>query len=87
MRPGKGTVFANLGRFGLGVESVHWLSGGIFTPDSGTGRLLLALSRDVSSAPLVGELTPTPIARPLAAVPDRHQPQQGPDRKEAACPR
>ncbi|GEL18085.1 hypothetical protein [Pseudonocardia asaccharolytica] len=58
MRPGPGTAFANLDRFGLAPHLLLELPRGIFVPDSGSGRLLIGLGPAPAGAPLVGSLTP-----------------------------
>lgn len=60
MRPGKHTAFASLACFDLHLESLIELPRGIFSPDSGTGRFVLALSRQAPPAPVVGKLTSDP---------------------------
>lgn len=56
LRPGPQTVFPNLKHFGLGVEALISLPRGLFMPDTGTGRFLVALSRQRPHAPLAGTL-------------------------------
>ena len=77
MRPGPGTAFANLERFGLSLQLMLELPRGIFVPDSGTGRLMIGIGPAPCPAPLVGSLTPDPhrTATLLAAL---HQ-ASGPD--------
>jgi hypothetical protein len=58
MRPGPGTAFVNFGRFGLWLRLVLELPRGIFSPDSGSGRLLIGIGRAPCPAPLVDALTP-----------------------------
>lgn len=60
MRPGPGTAFANLERFGLSLQLMLELPRGIFVPDSGTGRLLIGIGPAPCPAPLVGFLTSDP---------------------------
>jgi hypothetical protein len=45
MRPGPGTAFPNLDRFGLSLHMLLELPRGALTPDSGSGRLLLGIGR------------------------------------------
>ena len=70
MRPGRGTAFPNLNRFGLSLHLLLELPRGIFAPDSGSGRLLIGIGRASCPVPLVGSLTPDPqrTAALLAAV-------------------
>ncbi len=70
MRPGQGTVFANLERFGLSLHLLLELPRGVFSPDSGSGRLLIGLGPAPCPAPLIDSLTPDPhhTAALLAAV-------------------
>lgn len=60
MRPGRGTAFANLNRFGLSLHLLLELPRGIFAPDSGSGRLLIGIGRASCPAPLIDSLTPDP---------------------------
>jgi hypothetical protein len=71
LRPGPGTAFPNLDRFGLSLHLLLELPRGIVTPDSGSGRLLIGLGRASCPAPLVGLLPTDPqrTAALLAAVP------------------
>ena len=71
LRPGPGTAFPNLDRFGLALHMLLELPRGIVTPDSGSGRLLIGIGRASCPIPLVGSLTPDPqrTAALLAAVP------------------
>ncbi|MEK6442135.1 hypothetical protein [Pseudonocardia sp. T1-2H] len=70
MRPGPGTAFPNLDRFGLSLHLLLELPRGIVAPDSGSGRLLIGIGRASCPVPLVGSLTPDPqrTAALLAAV-------------------
>jgi hypothetical protein len=56
MRPGPGTVFPNLPRFGLGLEALVALPRGAFLPDTGSGRFLVALSPKPPAEPIIGTL-------------------------------
>jgi hypothetical protein len=60
LRPGSGTAFPNLDRFGLSLHLLLELPRGIVTPDSGSGRLLIGIGRAPCPVPLVGSLTPDP---------------------------
>jgi hypothetical protein len=60
MRPGPGTAFPNLDRFGLSLHLLLELPRGIVAPDSGSGRLLIGIGRASCPVPLVGSLTPDP---------------------------
>ncbi|WP_214368123.1 hypothetical protein [Pseudonocardia sp. H11422] len=60
MRPGPGTAFANLKRFGLSLHLLLELPRGIFSPDSGSGRLLIGIGPAPCPAPLIDSLTPDP---------------------------
>jgi hypothetical protein len=75
MRPGRGTAFANLGRMGLSLHLLLALPRGIFSPDSGSGRLLAGIAPAPCAAPLVGSLTPDP--RATAALLDAVRPTSG----------
>jgi hypothetical protein len=70
MRPGPGTAFANLERFGLSLQLMLELPRGIFVPDSGAGRLLIGIGPAPCPAPFVESLTPDPhrTATLLAAL-------------------
>jgi hypothetical protein len=70
LRPGPGTAFPNLDRFGLSLHLLLELPRGIVTPDSGSGRLLIGIGRASCPVPLVGSLTNDPqrTAALLAAV-------------------
>lgn len=60
LRPGPGTAFPNLDRFGLSLHLLLELPRGIVTPDSGSGRLLIGIGRASCPVPLVGSLTTDP---------------------------
>lgn len=60
MRPGRGTAFANLQRFGLALQLLLELPRGVFSPDSGSGRLLIGIGPAPCPEPLIGSLTPDP---------------------------
>jgi hypothetical protein len=70
MRPGRGTAFPNLNRFGLSLHLLLELPRGVVTPDSGSGRLLIGIGRAPCPVPLVDSLTPDPrrTAALLAAL-------------------
>jgi hypothetical protein len=70
LRPGPGTAFPNLDRFGLALHLLLELPRGIVTPDSGSGRLLIGIGRASCPVPLVGSLTTDPqrTAALLAAL-------------------
>ena len=70
MRPGRGTAFPNLHRFGLSLHLLLELPRGVVTPDSGSGRLLIGIGRAPCPVPLVDSLTPDPqrTAALLAAL-------------------
>ncbi len=70
MRPGRGTAFASLERFGLSLQFLLELPRGIFSPDSGSGRLLIGIGPAPCPAPLIDALTPDPhrTAALLAAL-------------------
>lgn len=70
LRPGPGTAFPNLDRFGLSLHLLLELPRGIVAPDSGSGRLLIGIGRASCLVPLVDSLTPDPqrTAALLAAV-------------------
>jgi hypothetical protein len=57
LRPGPGTAFPNLERFGLSLNLLLELPRGIVTPDSGSGRLLIGIGRASCPVPFVGSLT------------------------------
>jgi hypothetical protein len=57
MRPGRATAFPNLDRFGLSLHIVLQLPRGIFSPDCGSGRLLIGIGHGSCPVPLVGSLT------------------------------
>ncbi len=88
MRPGRQTVFPNLHRFGVHLEALVQLPRGVFSPDTGTGRLLLVVGREERAKPLVGRLTDDPDdARRLAeeagalrTCGDRRSQEQGAER-------
>jgi hypothetical protein len=71
LRPGPGTVFPNLDRFGLSLHLLLELPRGIVAPDTGSGRLLVGIGRASCGGPVVGSLTSDPerTAALLAAVP------------------
>jgi hypothetical protein len=77
MRPGRGTAFPNLSRFGLSLQFLLELPRGIFVPDSGSGRLLIGIGRAPCPAPLVDSLTTDPqrTAALLAALRQRRGPE------------
>lgn len=58
MRPGPGTAMANLSQLGVHLESVTMLPRGMFSPDSGTGRVLVGLTRQPVREVLAGSLRP-----------------------------
>lgn len=60
MRPARGTAFANLERFGLSLHFLLELPRGIFSPDSGSGRLLIGIGPAPCPPPLIDSLTPDP---------------------------
>jgi hypothetical protein len=60
MRPGRGTAFPNLNRFGLSLHLLLELPRGVVAPDSGSGRLLIGIGRAPCPVPLVDSLTPDP---------------------------
>ena len=70
MRPGRGTAFPNLARFGLSLHLLLELPRGIFAPDSGSGRLLIGIGRASCPVPFVDSLTADPrrTAALLAAL-------------------
>jgi hypothetical protein len=70
MRPGRGTAFPNLNRFGLSLHLLLELPRGIVAPDCGSGRLLIGIGRVPCRVPLVDSLTPDPqrTAALLAAL-------------------
>jgi hypothetical protein len=68
MRPGRATAFANLKRLGLSLHLLLELPRGIFSPDSGSGRLLIGIGPAPWPAPLIGSLTPDRTAALVAAV-------------------
>jgi hypothetical protein len=53
LRPGPGTAFPNLDRFGLSLHLLLELPRGIVAPDSGSGRLLIGIGRASCPEPLV----------------------------------
>jgi hypothetical protein len=57
MRPGRGTAFPNLARFGLSLHFLLELPRGIVAPDSGSGRLLIGIGRTACPVPVVDSLT------------------------------
>jgi hypothetical protein len=61
MRPGPGTAFANLERFGLSLQLMLEMPRGIFSPDSGSGRLLIGIGPEPCSVPVMDWLTPEPL--------------------------
>jgi hypothetical protein len=71
LRPGPGTAFPNLDRFGLSLHLLLELPRGIVAPDTGSGRLLVGIGRASCGEPAVGSLTTDPqrTAALLAAVP------------------
>jgi len=60
MRPGRGTAFPNLDRFGLSLHLLLELPRGIVAPDSGSGRLLIGIGRAACPVPIVDLLTADP---------------------------
>lgn len=58
LRPGKGTAFANLKRLGLSLHLLLELPRGVFSPDSGSGRLLIGIGPAPCPAPLIDSLKP-----------------------------
>ena len=66
MRPGPGTAFPNLHRFGLSIHLLLELPRGVVAPDSGSGRLLIGIGRGSCPVPFVDSLTP-PAAHGWAA--------------------
>jgi hypothetical protein len=77
LRPGPGTAFPNLHRFGLSLHLLLELPRGVVAPDSGSGRLLIGIGRASCPAPLVDSLTPDPqrttalLAAAVTRVPGR----------------
>ncbi len=74
LRPGPGTAFPNLDRFGLSLHLLLELPRGIVAPDSGSGRLLIGIGRASCPVPLVDSLTPDPQRTAALLAELRRQP-------------
>lgn len=62
LRPGPQTALPTLARFGVRPEAIVQLPRGIFRPDTGTGRWLVALSHRPATEVLAGHLTAEPAS-------------------------